>query len=436
MARYGRLGLLVSTLSVLGVLGACGDDEPGTAPPGNDDAGMSGGSGGSSGSGSGGDGATRSGGTGGEGEGTGGQTGGNGGMDASAGGTGGSGGSSGDAGTGDASADDARAAEDGSPGSDAGIDAADDGGGEPKLDDCFPLSVTMTGTGTDTAAVLRENNLFFGFCPGLYTATTGMGSIMIRFSHDASGYGLSATTGNLPIVEASTGTLVRAASYNDRFTNDSLTDIPEDTDVTITTRDGDVIVLSFSGEELTIKSWQESADPDPSEVSVAGACLDWTNSGQGAEPRFRILFDGTGLYENATAEMELDVLRGEPRDADGGEVLYSESFDVTLEPAEIDREGRAMFAFGTADESIDFPWWAHMTVTSLTLVTEARGEATRTDILSGFNAALGQQLEVDLLEGDVLTSTLPVGEYQVHVSAHEDAPEVILGDCVPPYWQE
>lgn len=438
MARRVRVGLLLSTLGALWALGACGDDADSGAPPGSEDAGTTGGSGGSSGSGSGGDGATESGGRGGATGGTGGANGGSGGVDAGSPGTGGSGedASAGeDARAGDASTPDASREGGGSP--EAGGDAADDGGDtEPKLDDCFPLSVTLSGNATTTSAALRGNTLLFAFCPLLYTGSTGQGPFLIRFSHDASGYSLSATTGNLPIVDVSAGTLVRAASYNGRFTNDSVTNIPEDTDVTITTRDGDVIVLAFSGEELTIKSWTESADPDPSEVSVAGACLDRTNSGAGAEPRFRILFDGTGLYENATVEMELDVLRGEPRDADGGEVLYSESFDVTLDPAEIDREGRATFAFGVADSNMDFPWWAQMTVTSLTLVTEAGGTETRTDILADFNATLGQQFEVDLLQGDILTTLLPVGEYQVHVGAHDDAPEVILGDCTPPYWNE
>jgi hypothetical protein len=295
------------------------------------------------------------------------------------------------------------------------------------------MSVTMSGSAGATGANLRNPFLVGSLCPALYTADEGTGSTRIEFTHDENGYSLSATTGELPMTSASAGTLVRAATYNSAYTRDSLVDIPEDTEVTITTANGDEVVIRFSGEQLTLVSWTQPGPADPDDITIPRACL---QRDADMTALFWVLFAGDGLfgegvYKNATFELEADALHGEKPDG----VVTSESLELELGVDEIDREGRVLVEWGLHGDDFD-AWWGHLTLTSATLVTyDNNGNATRTDVLDALNATLGQQPEVDLLTADITDADLPVGEYQVHVTAHDSVPAVILGDCVPEYWQ-
>jgi hypothetical protein len=189
------------------------------------------------------------------------------------------------------------------------------------------------------------------------------------------------------------------------------------------------VVLRFEGEELTVVSWEPPPPPDPEQLVIAAACLQWPR-GYDPQAEFTLVIAGDGYYDSASLEVEADILVGEERD----DVVFSEAFDHDAVAADFDREGVVHLTFNPL--GIDYAQdWVHLTVTAATLTTlDSDGQPTDTDVLAGLLAALGQQPEVDLLDGAILGGDLPAGEYQVHNQAHEQAPEVILGACAPTYW--
>ncbi|MEM9190599.1 MAG: hypothetical protein AAGF12_15545 [Myxococcota bacterium] len=277
---------------------------------------------------------------------------------------------------------------------------------------CEFQPVTMTGNPVE--ATLRRSNLIGGaMCPLLFPGNGGMGPIIANFERDGT---YRASFGILSIRTASHGDLTRPEGANHRLDN-----LPENTDITVESVNGETLVFSFAGDVVTVVSWSAFQGPvDPANAPITGACLQMI---QGTRLDFRVFFDAPGLRDltvEADASADLVAFGGSTR---------TETF--TNVEGTIDDEAVAPLTFATMDP----PRSMRLAISRLELVTaDAGGAPVRTNVLDGLNAALGGQPELDDMTGTPTGSMLPAGTYQFQDDAHPDSPShLISGDCTPPY---
>lgn len=281
--------------------------------------------------------------------------------------------------------------------------------GQTGIAACFPLSATMIGDAGDTKAILRNPYLLGAICPSINDGSEGTGSQLLRFSHVGDVYTIHFLNTTIGIRSVSAGTLTFSANT----LNDTVDGVPADTDVTLTTMNGDVIVVAFAGEEVTVKSWTPPAGVVvPGDIDVVGGCVERRNT---IALRMKIFFDGPGMV-GKTIMVDATGL-----DDDGAETFTGLS-------NEINPQGAVLLSFDFSEP--DFTFWAKLTLGTLELITKDAGDNdVVTDILGAVNTSFGQQPELHDDTGELTGSDLPVGTYQWN--AH--AASTTFGDCVVPY---